>query len=344
MKRMITIAFCLMTLLAALSLAVSAEGECDISGHDFAEATCTDAKKCTICGAEEGEPLGHDWKEATCTKPKTCKRCKLTEGKSNGHEMLPADCTYPKRCKNCAKIVGDPLKHTEGKTSCGETPKCIYCGKTMGAAEEHYYPEDWDDTCTKCGHIRDVDYDYVIAVGEELVIKKGGSRPWAYRVSDSAILEKTAERDASNPAENDTGYTYCTQGTFVGRKAGAVQICAYFGAQTYDSWMVKVVKSDKKPTEKPTTKPTEKPTAKPTAKPTEKPTESTTESTESTTEPTAEPTESTTEPTAESTTVPTAVTAEPVPKKTSAWPIVGGVAAAVAVASAVAVFLIKRKK
>jgi len=347
MKRMITTVLCLVLLLAALPLAVSAEGECDINGHNFAAATCTDAKKCTICGVEEGEPLGHDWKEATCTKPKTCKRCNLTEGKSKGHEMLPATCIYPKRCKNCAKTVGEPLKHTAGKTSCGEKPKCIYCGKNMGAAKEHNYIEDWDDTCTICGHVRDVDYDYIIEVGEKLVIKQGGTLPLAYRSSDSSILEQTAQRDCSSPAENDTGYTYCTEGTFVGRKVGTVQICAAFGfgADVSNSWFVKVVKSDKKPT-KSTAKPTAKPTTKPTTKPTESPiTESTTEPT---TEATVSTTESTTVPTEEaattSTTVPTAVTAEPVPKKPTVWPIVGGVAAVIAVSSVVAVIFIKRKK
>ena len=344
MKRMITTALCLVLLLAALPLAVSAEGECDINGHDFAEATCTDAKKCTICGAEEGEPLGHDWQAATCTKPKTCKRCKLTEGKSNGHEMLPANCTYPKRCKNCNKIVGDPLKHTAGKTSCGEKPKCIYCGKNMGAAEEHYYAEDWDDTCTKCGHVRDVDYDYVISVGETLVLKEGGIVPFSYKISDDSILEKVSEVDSSNPAVNDTGYTYCIKGTFVGRKAGAVQVYTMSGHDG-KGWLIKVVKSNKattKSTAKPTTKST---TAKPTTKATEKPTEPSTEpttepTTEATTEPTTEPTTEATE----STTVPTAATAKPAPKKPNAWPIVGGVAAVIAVASVAAVIFIKRKK
>ena len=356
MKRMITTALCLVLLLAALPLAVSAEGECDINGHDFADATCTSAKVCKICGVEEGEPLGHDWQAATCTKPKTCKRCKLTEGKSNGHEMLPANCTYPKRCKNCNKIVGDPLKHTEGKTSCGEKPKCIYCGKNMGAAEEHYYREDWDDTCTKCGHVRDVDYDYVISVGETLVLKEGGIVPFSYKISDDSILEKVSEVDSSNPAVNDTGYTYCIKGTFTGRKAGAVLVQILSGHDAR-SWLVKVVKSDTKPT-KSTAKPTAKPTTKPTTKSTEKPTESTTEPTtkptESTTEPvtttttevitTTETTTSTTSTTQPTTAPTTAAVADPVPKKPDVWPVVGIGVAVVAVAAIVALFLIKRKK
>ena len=65
MKRMITTALCLVLLLAALPLAVSAEGECDINGHDFAEATCTDAKKCTICGVEKMNL--HYWDDGVVT-------------------------------------------------------------------------------------------------------------------------------------------------------------------------------------------------------------------------------------------------------------------------------------
>ena len=222
----------------------------------------------------------------------------------------------------------------------------------MGAAEEHYYAEDWDDTCTKCGHVRDVDYDYVISVGETLVLKEGGIVPFSYKISDDSILEKVSEVDSSNPAVNDTGYTYCIKGTFVGRKAGAVQVYT-MGGHDGKGWLIKVVKSNKattKSTAKPTTKSTTaKPTTKATEKPTEPSTESTTKPTESTTEPITEPTtepttESTTASTTESTTVPTAVTAEPVPKKPNAWPIVGGVAAAIAVASVAAVIFIKRKK
>lgn len=313
MKRIVSIALCLVLLLSSVS--VIAEGDCDVSGHDFAEASCTAPKTCKVCGKEEGEPLGHDWEAA--------------------------DCDLPKRCKNCFKTVGERLTHKVGYTACGEKPKCIYCGKIMGYTQQHYYENEWEDTCTRCGYVRDVDYDYVIEVGEELVIKQGGERPFNYRVSDSSILEKIVVNDCSGPELNDTGYEYCTKGTFVGRKAGKVQVIASFGAMGGGSWYVKVVESDKSTTAKPTTKKTTKTTAKSTTETIEKPTESTTEATESTTESTTVPT---TQPTTVLTTTPTTeVAGAKDPKGPNVWPFVGG-GALLIVGVAVAILLIRKKK
>ena len=47
--------------------------------HTFQEATCTQAKTCSKCGATEGEALGHTFQEATCTQAKTCTRCGSAE-------------------------------------------------------------------------------------------------------------------------------------------------------------------------------------------------------------------------------------------------------------------------
>ena len=53
------------------------EPECT---HEWVDATCTEAKHCSICGATEGEPLPHTWVEATYETPKTCSVCGTTEG------------------------------------------------------------------------------------------------------------------------------------------------------------------------------------------------------------------------------------------------------------------------
>ncbi|MBO5837555.1 MAG: leucine-rich repeat protein [Oscillospiraceae bacterium] len=55
--------------------------------HSYANATCTDPKTCTVCGATEGDALGHDFADATCTAPKTCKVCGATEGEALGHKF-----------------------------------------------------------------------------------------------------------------------------------------------------------------------------------------------------------------------------------------------------------------
>ncbi len=46
------------------------ETEIPLKAHTWKDATCTEAKTCTVCGATEGEALGHDYK-ATVTPP-TC--------------------------------------------------------------------------------------------------------------------------------------------------------------------------------------------------------------------------------------------------------------------------------
>lgn len=50
------------------------------SGHQFTDATCTEAKTCSRCGLTEGEALGHSWVDATTETPKTCTACGATEG------------------------------------------------------------------------------------------------------------------------------------------------------------------------------------------------------------------------------------------------------------------------
>ena len=51
-------------------------------GHTWVEATCTEPKTCSVCGATEGEALGHEWLENTPNyqQAKTCSRCNETEG------------------------------------------------------------------------------------------------------------------------------------------------------------------------------------------------------------------------------------------------------------------------
>lgn len=80
--------------------------------HDWKEATCTEAKSCSLCGETEGEPAGHGWNEATCTEPKTCSACSLTEGEALGHSWVDATYEAPKTCSVCGLTEGDPLEDT----------------------------------------------------------------------------------------------------------------------------------------------------------------------------------------------------------------------------------------
>lgn len=94
--------------------------------HSFRDATCTEPRTCSACGATRGEALGHKWKAATCTAPKTCTVCKATEGSAKGHNFKAATCTEPKVCVVCNTKEGSALGHTTTTGTCGR------CGKVFG--------------------------------------------------------------------------------------------------------------------------------------------------------------------------------------------------------------------
>lgn len=69
------------------------------SSHVWVEATCTEPRTCSVCGATEGEPLGHTWTDATCTEPKTCSVCGATEGNARGHSWDDGKVTKEATCE-----------------------------------------------------------------------------------------------------------------------------------------------------------------------------------------------------------------------------------------------------
>lgn len=97
--------------------------------HEWLDATCTDAGRCSKCDAVKGEALGHDWIDRDCITPKTCSRCGLTEGAALGHSWRPATCTTPKICQVCAVTEGQPLEHAwVGEATLYTAPFCSVCG------------------------------------------------------------------------------------------------------------------------------------------------------------------------------------------------------------------------
>lgn len=96
--------------------------------HTFQEATCTQAKTCSKCGATEGEALGHTFQEATCTQAKTCTRCGAAEGEALGHTFQEATCQAPKTCSRCGATEGEKLQHKYVMSELG-IYTCAYCNK-----------------------------------------------------------------------------------------------------------------------------------------------------------------------------------------------------------------------
>ena len=156
----------------------------DACEHNFANATCTVAKKCSLCGIEEGEALGHSVtveKEAavpaTCTEDgKTalmgCERCDYTEGgevvtklghDEESHEAKAPTCTEGgydayvtcKRCDYTTKVDKEALGHSFKDATCDAPKTCSVCEATEGEALGHTTLVEKKSavaaTCTKDG-------------------------------------------------------------------------------------------------------------------------------------------------------------------------------------------------
>ena len=97
-------------------------------GHDWKEATCTEAAVCKRCGIKGSAALGHDWTKATCKVKSTCKRCKITRGKLAAHTWskwkVTDEATHEKKGKKERKC--GICKKKETKT----LPKINWIGET----------------------------------------------------------------------------------------------------------------------------------------------------------------------------------------------------------------------
>ena len=105
-------------------------------GHTGGTATCTEAGKCTICGAEYIPALKHDWQITSCTAAKTCSRCNATDA-APGHDYVQNSdsAQHWKECSRCKEIDAENPKapHTF------ENNTCTICGYTKSTSTGGYY-------------------------------------------------------------------------------------------------------------------------------------------------------------------------------------------------------------
>lgn len=149
--------------------------------HEWTEATCTEPKKCSGCGATEGEALGHEWIEATCTEPKTCSRCGATEGEALGH-TLTQEANYQQAavCGICGQTVGEPLQADFEKYN----------------LTEHFVELDKDYDCVvKCSD------DNSRTTNANIVFSN-------YQVFTSGKPEKSGNFTLNTELPEETGYEY----------------------------------------------------------------------------------------------------------------------------------------
>lgn len=91
--------------------------------HEWADATCTEPKTCTVCGETEGEPLGHKMTDATYQAPATCEVCGETEGEPLTPDFVAYDLPLmaldtPYDCN--LTCYNDPSKTTVAKVTASD--------------------------------------------------------------------------------------------------------------------------------------------------------------------------------------------------------------------------------
>ena len=100
--------------------------------HTWKDASCTEPKTCTECGATEGEASEHMWVDATCEVPRTCSKCGETEGSPIEHSWTDATCIEPETCSICGDTKGEPLGHDLSSATFDTPATCKVCGITEG--------------------------------------------------------------------------------------------------------------------------------------------------------------------------------------------------------------------
>ena len=97
--------FAVLCILCAMMLAAC---QCK---HEWTEANCVNARTCSRCGEQEGQPLGHVLSPATCQTASRCSKCGGTVGTPADHSWQSATCTSPQICTVCSAVSGEALEH-----------------------------------------------------------------------------------------------------------------------------------------------------------------------------------------------------------------------------------------
>ena len=137
----------------------------NFAAHTGGTATCTEAKRCEVCGQSYGEldPSNHtalsDWTSNETHHWKTCKDCK-TDIEKTAHSGGAATCTEAKKCEICNQSYGklDANNHTSlsGWTSdeTGHWKVCADCKAADIDKSAHTYGDwiiDKEATATEAG-------------------------------------------------------------------------------------------------------------------------------------------------------------------------------------------------
>ena len=172
-----------------------------VCSHTYTDATCTEARTCTKCGARDGYAMGHHWDTTSCTELKTCTRCGATESAVADHSWNPATCEAPKTCSVCGTTEGDAIGHLWKDVTCSAPKTCTVCGATVGYAVGHV---DNNGTCSVCGATRKVKEN--TAKVWNYLKENYGKNLTAQDVADALGLEKRSVDGIFTSAIQREGY------------------------------------------------------------------------------------------------------------------------------------------
>lgn len=133
--------------------------------HNYAAATCTEPKTCTLCGVQVGEALGHTYDHDCDTACNRCGAVRTTQHTYDnacdatcnacGDTRTPASHVYDNACDAACNVCGASRTVADHvyDNACDAT--CNVCGATRTPAA-HTYTADCDTICDVCGAERSV--------------------------------------------------------------------------------------------------------------------------------------------------------------------------------------------
>ena len=119
-----------------------------------AEATCTEAQKCTVCDEVIVKAKGHTpGAAATCTEAQKCTTCGEVLEAAFGHAPQSGKyCHEASTCSVC-HITLESLEHSFTDATCQAKKTCTKCGFTEGDIGDHsYVSTTTPPTCTTSGY------------------------------------------------------------------------------------------------------------------------------------------------------------------------------------------------
>ena len=175
-------------------------------GHTAgAEATCTTAQTCTVCGTELEKAKGHKpGAEATCTTAQTCTACGTELKAALGHKPgAEATCTTAQTCTACGEVLVKALDHSYGTVV--TAPTCTAGGYTTYTCirGDHTYTADETEAT---GH------DYKVTDSTNPTCTEAGSTIYACECGDfytepTAALGHKYDATVTKPTCTEGGYT-----------------------------------------------------------------------------------------------------------------------------------------